>query len=74
MFFSFMCLNRNGYADVVLYLIKSGLVKATIKSHDDKGLLFTAVQHNQPKVLKCLLTHVSSPPNAHISRDINAGS
>lgn len=55
---STLCYYRNGYADVVNYLLKAGHVKATMKDLDGKGLLFTAVMHNQPKVLKYLLSHV----------------
>ena len=50
---------RSGYADVVNYLLRTGHVSASMKDLDNKGLLFTAVMHNQPKVLKYLLSHVS---------------
>ena len=58
-YYDLILLIRNGYADVVNYLLRTGHVQATMKDLDNKGLLFTAVMNNQPKVLKFLLSHVS---------------
>ncbi|GFN98418.1 caskin-1 [Plakobranchus ocellatus] len=56
---------RLGYIDVIHYLLLNGHVSSTFSDSHRKTWVFMAVMHNQPAVLKYLLTKV------HPSIDVN---
>ena len=49
---------RNGYIDVINYLLKSNKVSADYCDSHQRSLVFTAVMHNQPDVLSYLVKKV----------------
>ena len=51
--------HRLGFADVVHYLVRDGLVDVTRSDSHGRSLLFTAVMHNQSEVVRYLVTRVS---------------
>lgn len=51
---------RNGFTDVVHYLLKSGRISADFVDNRQRSLVFLAVIHRQPKVLQFLLSHVGA--------------
>ena len=54
---------RNGYIDVINWLVRSGKVDPRMKDGHGRTLIFTAVVHNQPKVIQFLLNQVSGLTN-----------
>lgn len=50
---------RRGYTDVVHYLNVGNYVNLRMIDHHERTLIFTAVMHNQPKLLQYLVSKVS---------------
>lgn len=50
---------KHGYTDVIHFLVISGLVNVQQIDTHERTLIFTAVMHNQPKVLHYLINRVS---------------
>lgn len=61
---------RNGYIDVVNYLLRTGKVHPQARDGHERTLVFTAVMHDQPKLLKFLLSkHVKPRPDVNLPAD-----
>ena len=53
-----LSLLREGYVDVVHYLLASGKVNSRGVDDEGRTLIFTAVMHNQPDIVRFLLRKV----------------
>lgn len=58
-----------GYTDVIHYLVISGLVNVRMIDSHERTLIFTAVMHNQPKVLHYFINRVKPPININHPSD-----
>ncbi|WAQ97063.1 ANK3-like protein [Mya arenaria] len=73
---------RHGYRDVIHYLHVGKYVDLTQVDSHERTLIFTAVMHNQPRVLQYLVkatpsinvNHVSNTGNTALHAAVNAGS
>lgn len=74
---------RRGYTDVVHYLHIGGHVDLQMIDQHERTLIFTAVMHNQPKLLQYLvcrakpaidINHVSDTGNTALHAAVNSGS